>query len=92
MQKLHKTEAIDTLRNNGIDITLASKKLMILTLSEQYNMSLQKFNNSEVSFEEFFHYMEGRMAYQIDGLENYVLVELEGSVKSIHGCVLTIIL
>jgi len=68
---LHKTEAIDTLRNNGIDITLASKKLMILTLSEQYNMSLQKFNNSEVSFEEFFHYMEGRMAYQIDGLDNY---------------------
>lgn len=67
----HKIEAIETLRNNRIDITLASKKLMLLTTSEQYNMSLQKFNNEEVSFEEFFHNLEGKLAYQISGLDEY---------------------
>ena len=67
----NKIEAVELMRNNNLDISLLSKKTMLLTKHQSYETDKLKFYNGEIKLEEYIQHMEEVVAFESIGIKEY---------------------
>ncbi len=62
----NKLEAIELMRNNNLDISLLSKKVILLTTLKSYSINYQKLYNDEITPEEYIQQIQEVIAKNVD--------------------------